>query len=145
QDEAYRRMTVLLRPHHLLCILTHVGRGYSPAFTTNMAAIIERISAGEEIEIVDGPDDICAPLLHDEDAHCRRNSVVARDRAASNDIGKLLQITVRSGARLSLNDASIQSLRQAFADMRLRSACEGCEWASLCSAVAVAQYANTCL
>ncbi|SFQ64331.1 hypothetical protein SAMN05421853_11555 [Roseivivax halotolerans] len=138
-------MTVLLRPHHLLCILTHVGRGYSPAFTANMAAIIERVSAGEEIEIVDGPDDICAPLLHEEDAHCRRDSVIARDRAASDDIGKVLQITVRSGARLSLDDASIQYLRSAFADMRLRSACEGCAWASLCSDVAAARYAGTCL
>lgn len=138
-------MTVLLRPHHLLCILTHVGRGYSPAFTTNMAAIIERISAREEIEIVDGPDDICAPLLYDEDAHCRRNSVIARDRAASNDIGKLLGRAAMPGARLVLDDASIRFLRRAFDIMSVRSACEGCEWASLCSGVAAARYANTCL
>lgn len=110
-----------------------------------MAAIIERISAGEEIKIVDGPDDICAPLLHDEDAHCSRNSVIARDRAASNDIGKLLGRAATPGARLVLDDASIRSLRRAFDTMSVRSACEGCEWASLCSAVAAAQYANTCL
>lgn len=138
-------MTVLLRPHHLLCVLTHVGRGYSPAFTANMAAIIARISAREEIEIVYGPDDICAPLLGDEDGHCHRYSVTARDRAASDEIGKLLGITVRSGARLSLDDVSIRELRRAFADMRVRSACEGCQWAALCSSVVAAQYADTLL
>lgn len=138
-------MTVLLRPHHLLCILTHVGRGYSPAFTANMAAVIARMAAGEEIEIVDSPDDICAPLLGDQDAHCHRDSVIARDRAASDDIGKLLRVTVRPGARLVLDDEAIGSLRRAFVDMSVRSACEGCEWASLCSSVAAARYAGTCL
>ena len=28
-------MTIKLRAHHLLCLLTYVGKGYSPAFTAN--------------------------------------------------------------------------------------------------------------
>ena len=50
-------MTVRLRPHHLLCLLTYVGKGYSPAFTANYDAIAMRIEQGEELLIVSGPDD----------------------------------------------------------------------------------------
>ncbi len=56
-------MTVRLRGHHLLCMLTFVGKGYSPAFVENYDRIAGRLSEGEDILLVDGPDDICAPLL----------------------------------------------------------------------------------
>lgn len=138
-------MTVQLRPHHLLCILTHVGKGYSPAFTTNMAVIIQRITAREDIEIVDGPDDICAPLLGESDAHCYQGSVVARDRAASDDIGKFLAVSIKPGMRLVLDEELIRVLRGAFAATRVRSACDGCDWNSLCSSVAASGYARTSL
>lgn len=52
-----------MRGHHLLCVLTFEGAGYSQRFTRNLAAIVERLSAGEEILIVAGPDDICAPVV----------------------------------------------------------------------------------
>lgn len=136
-------MTVLLRPHHLLCILTHVGKGYSPAFTANMAEVIKRINGSEEIEIVDGPDDICFPLKGMKFAHCHRRKVAARDRAASGDIGKLLAVSVEPGFRMVLDDASIRTLRSAFSAMYVRSACEGCRWNSLCTSVASAQYTGT--
>lgn len=136
-------MTVLLRPHHLLCILTHVGKGYSPSFTANMADVIERINDSEEIEIVDGPDDICVPLKGKKFAHCHRKKVAERDRAAAGDIGKLLAVSVDSGVRMVLDEATIRTLRRAFSAMRVRSACEGCRWNSLCTSVASMQYVGT--
>ncbi len=41
-------MTVRLRTHHLLCLLTYVGRGYSPAFVENMDQVAARLSEGRE-------------------------------------------------------------------------------------------------
>lgn len=136
-------MTVSLRPHHLLCILTHVGKGYSPAFTDNLARIIQRVSDGEDVKIVDGPDDVCAPLLGKKLVHCHRKRVVARDHAASNEIGKRLSIIVRPGQRTVLHAAAIRSLRHEFATKRVRSACEGCRWNSLCTSVASAGFSGT--
>ncbi len=75
-------MTVRLRGHHLLCMLTYIGKGYSPAFVDNYDTIAERLSGGEDIEIIDGPDDICQPLLCTGDCHCFNESVVVRDRLA---------------------------------------------------------------
>ena len=129
-------MTVRLRPHHLLCVLTYVGRGYSPAFTANMTRSAERLGAGEAVEIVAGPDDICAPLLADPDPHCHRASVVERDRAAARDLSDLLGLDVRTGARLVLDEDVIHRLHAAFASHQIRSACTGCEWVDLCGSIA---------
>ena len=38
-------MTVRLRAHHLLCMLTYVGKGYTAAFTANYDRIVERLNA----------------------------------------------------------------------------------------------------
>ena len=133
-------MTVRLRPHHLLCVLTYVGRGYSPAFTANMTEVAERLGAGEDIELVAGPDDICAPLLDEPDAHCHRASVVERDRAAPRDLSDLLGLDVRTGARLVLDENVIHRLRAAFASHQIRSACAGCEWVDLCGSIAASGF-----
>ncbi|ARC90782.1 DUF1284 domain-containing protein [Rhodovulum sp. MB263] len=138
-------MTLRLRPHHLLCLLTFVGRGYSPAFTANMTASVGRLRAGEEAEIVDGPDDLCAPLLDGPEPHCHRCSVTARDRAAASAVGRLLGRTIRPGTRLRFDAGLVRRLRQAFAAGKIRSACGGCEWHELCSRVAASGYAEASL
>ena len=61
-------------------MLTFVGKGYSEAFTENYRSIAGRLSAGEDILVVEGPDDVCAPLLGDRNAHCFDDSVGDRDR-----------------------------------------------------------------
>ncbi len=44
-------MTVRLRAHHLLCMLTFVGEGYSARLRRQLpASIARRLSAGEAIE-----------------------------------------------------------------------------------------------
>ncbi|MDO1581345.1 DUF1284 domain-containing protein [Rhizobium oryzicola] len=129
-------MTIRLRAHHLLCMLTFVGEGYSPDFTRNYREIAGRITAGEAIEIVDGPDDICAPLIKsDASAHCFNERVVMRDREAAAAVSSLLQRPIEAGVRITLTPALMQTLRRAFADRSLRTACHGCEWAGLCDRV----------
>lgn len=129
-----------LRPHHLLCMLTFVGEGYSPAFVANYRRLAGRLSAGEPIEIVSGPDDICAPLLSDEDAHCFGASVAGRDAAALADIARLLGRELRFGAVIASDPALFEQLRRAFSAGVTRHACTGCEWSSLCDRIAGEDY-----
>ncbi|MBZ9995361.1 DUF1284 domain-containing protein [Mesorhizobium sp. BH1-1-4] len=136
-------MTVRLRAHHLLCLLTYVGKGYSPAFTANYDVIAERLSRGEDILLVSGPDDICAPLLGEPDPHCLRDSAAGRDRQARDDVEALLARPIRDGARLDLDAAILMRLRQAFSTGHVREACAGCEWSRLCGAVASGGYRDT--
>ena len=133
-------MSVRLRAHHLLCVLTFAGEGYTPAFVANLAGIVARIGAGEPVELVDGPDDVCAPLEGTGDAHCHEPSVRRRDREA------LRQLSAAdpplSGARpLVFDAAAIALLREQFAAGTIRGACAGCSWFGLCTGIASAGYA----
>ncbi len=138
-------MTVRLRAHHLLCVLTYVGRGYSPAFTANMTRIAGRLAAGERIDIVEGPDDICAPLLDGDDPHCHRSSVIERDHAARHELARALGLEVATGARLILDADRLSRMRAAFGAGQTRTACVGCEWFSLCGSIAATGFEATVL
>ena len=133
-------MTVRLRAHHLLCLLTYVGKGYSAAFIANYDAIAERLGRGEDILIVSGPDDICQPMLREVESHCLGESAAGRDELAARDVGKLLARPIQAGARFSLDAATLASLRAAFSAGVTREACQGCEWAGLCTTVAAGGY-----
>jgi hypothetical protein len=136
-------MTVRLRAHHLLCMLTYVGKGYSAAFTDNYDAIVERLSSGEDILLVAGPDDICRPLLGEAEAHCRNTSVVERDALAASAVGDLLGRPLDAGARIALDPAVLARMREAFRQGTTRRACSECEWFELCSHVSSSGFAGT--
>lgn len=120
-------MTVRLRAHHLLCALTYVGAGYSPAFVANFDAVIARLRAGESVLAVDGPDDVCAPLAGmPEGEHCRSAATAERDTRARATLGVATAL-----------DAGIVAERRAgFAAGTIRAACAGCRWAPLCDGIA---------
>ncbi|KQT66263.1 MULTISPECIES: DUF1284 domain-containing protein [unclassified Aureimonas] len=136
-------MTVRLRPHHLLCLLTYVGKGYSAAFTANYDAVAARIAGGEPVLIVAGPDDICTPLLAEVDAHCRESRVADRDDLAARDVGRLLGRSIEPGTSLVLDPARLFAMRGAFAAGSTREACFDCPWSDLCTSVAGGGYHGT--
>lgn len=136
-------MTIRLRAHHLLCLLTFAGKGYSPAFAARFSVIARRIHKGATIQIVTGPDDICAPVLNDPQSHCRNVSVALRDDQAARDVGALLGRVIRPGDSFPLDGQTIAKMRAGFAQTRIRAACLGCEWSDLCSTIASADYAGT--
>ncbi|SFT48247.1 DUF1284 domain-containing protein [Mesorhizobium sp. YR577] len=136
-------MTVRIRAHHLLCMLTYAGKGYSAAFTANYNGIVERLGKGEDMLLVAGPDDICQPLLGDDDAHCRRESVIERDGRAAAAVEALTGSAVRPGEVFILDASRLSQMRSAFQAGTVRQACGGCEWFDLCTGIAGKGYANT--
>ncbi len=127
---------IRLRPHHLLCMLTYVGKGYTKAFTANFDRLLPVILAGNPLQIVLTPDDICQPLLNepDEVCHCFNASVCQRDKLAQQDMS-MLGFNIEDGQIFSLTPQHIQLLRQAFAAGTIRRACHGCQWYELCTSV----------
>lgn len=123
-------------------MLTYIGKGYSPAFTANYDRIAGRLSAGEDIVIVTGPDDICQPLLDAGDPHCLTDSVDQRDRFAAEDLTNLLARPIAVGQHFLLDAATLASQRAAFAQGQVRRACSGCEWAGLCTDIAGEHFAS---
>ncbi len=135
-------MTVALRAHHLLCMLTYVGKGYSPEFAHNFDGIVRRLAAGEAMDLVDGPDAICAPLCESEGAcaHCHGEGVRVRDQRAVQELAPLLGGLLGADSRLLLDAALLARLRTAFTCGHIRGACAGCEWADLCTGIASTGY-----
>ncbi|WP_428646582.1 DUF1284 domain-containing protein [Roseibium sp.] len=129
-------MTVSIRAHHLLCILTYLGKGYSTRFVGNYNRIVKRINSGEPLLLVEGPDEICGPMLGEEGCHCHNDSVRDRDRTAAVEIGKALGLHLNADASFVLTAGQLADCRKAFAQGTIRSACSGCEWAEFCSDIA---------
>ena len=138
-------MTVRLRAHHLLCMLTYVGRGYTPAFVANYDKIAARLSQRDPIRLVDGPDDICRPIQDIATAHCHNESVVERDLLARDAVQALLGPAVDLDREFSLDTVMLARFREAFLLGRTRAACTGCEWSDLCDHVAAAGYPGAML
>lgn len=134
-------MTIRLRPHHLLCVLTYAGKGYTPDFTANFDTVAARLAAGEDAIVVDGPDEICAPWLGEDDCHCLNDSVMLRDARAAEAVALLLGRPVVAGERLSLAE-HLTAMRTAFAAGTIRAACTACEWFGLCSDIAAADFSG---
>lgn len=135
-------MTVRLRGHHLLCLLTFVGKGYTPAFTANYRRIVARLNEGEAVELVGGPDDICAPMLAEVEHHCFNAGVTERDVQALTDVAELLGRPLTAGMQLLLDAELLVRLRGAFAAGTTRTACNGCQWHALCTDIAAGNYAG---
>lgn len=140
-------MSVRLRPHHLFCVLTYVGRGYDSAFAANMSRVVRRLAQGEALRIVDGPDDICAPLTNECSAHCSENSVTRRDAAAARLAAAALNRPVRADECLHLSAGDWDRLRGIVAadatETAIETVCGGCVWRDLCRSVAAKTFAET--
>lgn len=139
---------VQVRGHHLLCMLTFEGMGYTEAFSRTFREMIDRIGDGEPIEIVDGPDQACRTVLDDPAAphkHCVLARIKARDRLALTAASAVLGRPLAPGSKLVLTQAMLAALRGAFADGRLRPACKRCQWRDVCTAEARAGFSRSVL
>jgi hypothetical protein len=132
-------MGVHLRADHLLCLLTFVGRDYNVAFTANMEQIVVRLSSGaDDIVLVDGLDDLCAPLMGTAVQDCLLARVLCRDEMAVKNISSYLESQICAGAVLPAQ--VLGELRSAFSAGTIRSARADCRWTDLGTAVADAKF-----
>lgn len=121
---------VRFRPHHFLCALGYEGRGYSPAFTANMTAIVLgllRAPGGEAvvIEVTGGFDDLCAPCPKNLGQACETQAKIDRlDGAHAAALG------LKPGDQLSWGEAQAR-IRAAVPPGSLKTLCAGCQWAPL--------------
>ncbi len=122
-----------LRVHHLLCIPLYQGYGYSGPFCENMSAVIQWLEdhAEEELELVCGPDMICAGcpnLTPDQRCKSSKSNVDEKDRKLAEAFG--LEPHQRYSYRRLQEVAQDKLTDQIFVD-----SCKRCRWYTqgLCS------------
>lgn len=144
---------VQVRGHHLLCLLTYVGRGYTAAFVQAMDALARRVADGEPIQLCVGPDVLCASLQQQNvscQAHCHLARNAQRDRAALRAIAALLERPMQNSLAVCLTPVDIDIMRRRLSRLDadrsvegLRAACRQCEWLGLCRKVTATRFMHT--
>ncbi len=120
---------IRFRPHHFLCALGFQGKGYSAAFTANMAEIVDSLRGPDSGDVVlrvtRQADAICAPCPHRRGTGCEKSA-------------KIAALDARHAAALGLADGEILTWSAALARIRARVApgdlhtlCAGCAWLEL--------------
>ena len=118
-----------LRPHHLLCLQTFVGCGYSEEFVEHMAVVKRQLTEipNTLITLVRGADDLCAHCPNCVEGQCTSENPALFDRLVEEKLA-LLQlrqepVTVLEGIPNALH----------ITDNLLADCCPGCEWKGLCN------------
>jgi uncharacterized protein len=125
--ETPKRLRV--RAHHLLCIQGFQGLGYSDKFVQNMGEICRQMKAESalEIEVVDNPDDICAPCPFVAGGCCSREEGTLEQGARELDRRVLEKLEISPG-RIFRRDELLALVLKKISPDDLEVLCEGCEW-----------------
>jgi hypothetical protein len=118
---------VRYRPHHFLCSLGFEGKGYSPAFTANMTAIVMgRLRAaqgdGVMITVTGAADDICAPCPKRRGRLC-----TSQDKIKTLDRAHAAALHLAPHETLTWGEAKAR-IRAHVPPGSLKRLCAGCDW-----------------
>ncbi len=138
---------VNLRPHHLLCLLTWKGVGYSKKFTAKFDSMTQQFTDHGRlgIKVVEGLDDLC-DTLHPEKTsnyHCDRGGIKNRDNLVLEDINEHLALLLAHGTVFTLTPKLQQDFRTSFQEGTVRRGCASCDFQNFCTGIADEGFAET--
>lgn len=116
---------IRLRGHHLLCLLGYRGMGYSEEYVENMTRVYVTLNrdGSTVVELVEGPDDLCAKFPCSGDYHCQNESVDARDKAVFRKLGLHVGDTLPG-------QGVLDRIRAFTQPGDIATLCESCGWRS---------------
>jgi hypothetical protein len=117
---------IRLRGHHLLCLLSFSGEGYSPEFTRRFGVLAEAYREGKVgVQVLAAPDDACAACPFLGDAGCRSPAdgpeagVAALDQAVLDALG--IEVGIHEAEDLLRRVATLSG-------SELHRLCRACSW-----------------
>ena len=122
-----RKKALLLRAHHGLCIGYFRGEGYSGDFTRHMAEVISSLEPDTAVNIVCGPDEICAGCPNLAGGVCASQSKVAHfDRAVLELCG------IEEGCQMRWAELRSLIVSRIISAGKRQEVCSDCEWNDIC-------------
>ncbi|MEW6446477.1 MAG: DUF1284 domain-containing protein [Bacillota bacterium] len=121
---------IKLRGHHLICLQFFRGEGYSREFVENLENVIGRAERGEEIELVEGPDDVCRTCASLHDGRCTSEPAGGEAKIRPLDSKAADRLGVGIGERVFWRE--ITARVSATPKGWLAAFCEGCRWEDAC-------------
>ncbi|MBY0223183.1 DUF1284 domain-containing protein [Sporosarcina aquimarina] len=117
---------IKLRGHHIFCLLGYRGMGYSEEYAENMTKIqiTLRTQPDTLIQIIKGPDHLCAKFPEGQPYHCEDKGIYVRD----SEILKRLGLTFSDV--LPWREVE-RRIRVEILPSDIATICETCSWRSL--------------
>lgn len=124
--------SVRLRGHTLLCLQGFRGKGYSPEFVENMAAIHRTLAEEPEtiVDVMTSPDVVCGACPHHQAAECTLKGEGSEREMREQDEVVLRKLELKAGARVSWRDI-LSRIRRSIRGEDLPSICGTCRWLPL--------------
>ncbi|CAM3017233.1 DUF1284 domain-containing protein [Paenibacillus sediminis] len=114
-----------LRGHHIFCLLGYRGMGYSEEYAENMTAVHTALREQPEtlVQIIAGPDQLCAKYPEDKEYHCQDKDIYERDAEILSRLG------VHIGDILPWSEVE-NRIRAHVVPEDIGVVCETCSWRS---------------
>ena len=132
QTSAAGHGRMILRAHHLICILGFRGLGYSTDYVANMSKIVGQLRSSPQtlIQVVSEPDDICAPCPFLREGGCREKGPESEEVVRNRDCAVMERLDVMAGDELTW--AEVESrIRSSISPEDLDRICQDCQWLPL--------------
>lgn len=114
---------IQLRGHHLFCLVGFRGMGYSEEYAKNMTKVHQQIRKNPNtiIQIINGPDCLCAKFPESGQYHCENQNIYYRDQ----NILQLLKLKV--GQLVTWKEIE-NRIKQFAPPSIIHTICETCSW-----------------
>ena len=125
--ESIKMESILLRPHHGLCIRFYRGKGYSDGFVVNMNKTITLLEKGAEITLINDGDALCG--------HCPNydgKSCLSGEKPHRYDNAVLSLTGLNPGDSIKWKDFQDILMEKVFEAGKFDEICGDCEWQNLC-------------
>ena len=123
---------MMLRAHHLICLLGFRGLGYSPEFLQDMTRIVFKLLSYPEtmIEVVYGPDDICTPCPFLRNGGCYEEGPHSEEIIKRRDSAVMMKLGLVPGGKVTWA-AVEREIRLSISPKDLEQMCRDCKWLPL--------------
>ena len=120
---------MILRAHHLICILGFRGLGYSKEYVANMSKIVSQICSSPEtlIQVVSKPDDICGPCPFLRQGGCQERGPESEEAVRNRDYAVMEKLNVMAGDKITWAEVE-NRIRSSISPEDLDWICQDCQW-----------------